>query len=87
MQTTYKEILSAAHKVLDFIGSNYRTGRWVGTFDDFVTYDNTQTLTVKMVRELLSCIENGEVDLPISLVGRDTIYVDTDAYGWLGDKL
>ena len=49
MQTTYKQILSAAHKVLDFIGSNYRTGRWVGTFDDFVTYDNTQTLTVKMV--------------------------------------
>ena len=87
MQTTYKQILSAAYKVLDFIGSNYRTGRWVCTFDDFVTYDNTQTLTVKMVRELLSCIENGEVDLPISLVGRDTIYVDTDAYGWIGDKL
>ncbi len=87
MQTTYKQILSAADKVLDTIGSHYRTGRWVGTFDDFVTYDNTQTLTVKMVRELLSCIENGEVDLPISLVGRDTIYVDTDAYGWLGDKL
>ena len=59
MQTTYKQILSAAHKVLDTIGSHYRTGRWVGTFDDFVTYDNTQTLTVKMVRELLSCIENG----------------------------
>ena len=87
MQTTYKQILSAAHKVLDIIGSHYRTGRWVGTFDDFVTYDNTQTLTVKMVKELLSCIENGEVDLPISLVGRDTIYVDTEVYGWLGDKL
>ena len=87
MQTTYKQILSAAHKVLDTIGSHYRTGRWVGSFDDFVTYDTSQTLTVKMVRELLSCIENGEVDLPISLLGRDTIYVDTDAYGWLGDKL
>ena len=87
MQTTYKQILSATHKVLDRIGSNYRTGRWVGTFDDFVTYDTSQTLTVKMVRELLSCIENGEVDLPISLVGRDTIYVDTEYYGWLGDKL
>ena len=87
MQTSYKQILSAAHKVLDTIGSHYRTGRWVGSFDDFVTYDTSQTLTVKMVRELLSCIENGEVDLPISLLGRDTIYVDTDAYGWLGDKL
>ena len=87
MQTTYKQILSAAHKVLDTIGSHYRTGRWVGSFDDFVTYDTSQTLTVKMVRELLSCIENGEVDLPISLVGRDTIYIDTDAYGWIGDKL
>ena len=87
MQTTYKQILSAAHKVLDTIGSHYRTGRWVGTFDDFVTYDNTQTLTTKMVRELLSCIESGEVDLPISLLGRDTIYVDTEYYGWLGDKL
>jgi hypothetical protein len=40
-----------------------------------------------MVKELLSCIENGEVDLPISLVGSDTIYVDTDAYGWIGEKL
>jgi hypothetical protein len=59
----------------------------VGTFDDFVTYDNSQTLTVNMVKELLSCIEQGEVDLPISLVGGDTIYVDTDVYGWLGDKL
>ena len=87
MQTTYKQILSAAHKVLDTIGSHYRTGRWVGTLDDFVTYDTSQTLTIKMVRELLSCIENGEVDLPISLVGRDTIYVDTEVYGWLGDKL
>ena len=87
MRTTYRQILSAAHSVLGRIGSHYRTGRWVGTFDDFVTYDTSQTLTTKMVKELLACIENGEVDLPISLVGRDTIYVDTDAYGWLGDKL
>ena len=87
MQTTYRQILTAAHSVLDRISSHYRTGRWVGTFDDFVTYDNSQTLTVNMVKELLSCIEQGEVDLPISLVGGDTIYVDTDVYGWLGDKL
>jgi len=87
MRTTYKQILSAAHKVLDTIGSHYRTGRWVGTFDDFVTYDTSQTLTTRMVRELLSCIENGEVDLPISFVGRDTNYIDTDVYGWIGDKL
>jgi len=87
MRTTYRQILSATHGVLDRISSHYRTGRWVGTFDDFVTYDNSQTLTVNMVKELLSCIEQGEVDLPISLVGGDTIYVDTDVYGWLGDKL
>jgi hypothetical protein len=87
MRTTYRQILTAAHGVLDRIGNHYRTGRWVGTFDDFVTYDTSQTLTTRMVRELLSCIENGELDLPISLVGRDTIYVDTDAYGWLGEKL
>ena len=54
MRTTYRQILTAAHGVLDRIGNHYRTGRWVGTFDDFVTYDTSQTLTTKMVRELLS---------------------------------
>ena len=87
MQTTYEQILSATHEVLDRIGSNYRTGRWVGSLDDFITYDTSQTLTVRMVKEILSCIENGELDLPISFVGGDTIYVDTEVYGWLGDKL
>ncbi len=87
MLATHQQILVATLGVLEQISTNYRTTRWVGTFNDFVTYDESQTLTTAMVKDLLSAIKSGEVNLPMSFIGGDTIYVDTEAYGWLGDKL
>ena len=43
--------------------------------------------TIGMVKDLLKAIKKGEVNLPMSFIGGDTIYVDADAYGWLGEKL
>ena len=87
MLTTHKQILIAALGVIEQISTSYRTTRWVGTFNDFVTYDNSQTLTVTMVRELLEAVGKGELHLPMSLVGSDTIYVDAEIYDWLGERL
>ena len=87
MLTTHQEILVATLGVLEQISTHYRTTRWVGTLNDFVTYDDSQTLTTAMVEDILGAIEEGQINLPISFIGRDTIYVDTEAYGWLGDKL
>ena len=87
MLTTHKQILIAALGVIEQISTSYRTTRWVGTFNDFVTYDNSQTLTVTMVRELLEAVGKGELHLPMSLVGSDTIYVDAEIYDWFGERL
>jgi hypothetical protein len=87
MLTSHKQILIAALGVLDQISTSHRTTRWVGTFNDFVTYDNSQTLTVSMVRELLEAVGEGELQLPMSLVGSDTIYVDAEVFNWFGEKL
>ena len=86
-RTTYKQILSATHGVLNQISNHYRTGKWVGTLNDFITYDESQTLTTPMVRDLLKAIKKGELDLPISFLGGETIYVDTDIYEFLGERL
>tara|TARA_R110000744_G_scaffold38470_1_gene88043 strand:- start:472 stop:594 length:123 start_codon:yes stop_codon:yes gene_type:complete len=40
-----------------------------------------------MVRDLLKAIKKGELDLPISFLGGETIYVDTDVFDFLGAKL
>ena len=40
-----------------------------------------------MVKDLLKAINKGEINLPMSFIGGDTIYVDAAAYGWLGEKL
>ena len=69
-RTTYKQILSATHGVLNQISNHYRTGKWVGTLNDFITYDESQTLTTPMVRDLLKAIKKGELDLPISFLGK-----------------
>ena len=87
MLTSHKQILIAALGVLEQISTSCRTTRWVGTFNDFVTYDNSQTLTVPMVHELLEAIGKGELHLPMSLVGRDTIYVDAELFNWFGERL
>ena len=87
MLTTHQEILVATLGVLEQISTHYRTTRWVGTLNDFVTYDDSQTLTIPMVKDLLKAIKKGEVNLPMSFVGSDTIYVDTEVFSWLGEKL
>ena len=87
MLTSHKQILVAALGVLEQISTSYRTTRWVGTFNDFVTYDNSQTLTIPMVRELLEAVGQGELHLPMSLIGGDTIYVDAEVYNWFGERL
>jgi hypothetical protein len=86
-RTTYRQILSATHGVLNQISNHYRTGKWVGTLNDFVTYDESQTLTIPMIKDLLKAIKEGEIDLPISFLGGETIYVDTDIYEFLGERL
>lgn len=87
MPTSHKQILIAALGVLEQISTSHRTTRWVGTFNDFVTYDNSQILTVSMVHELLDAIGKGELHLPMSLLGSDTIYVDAEVFNWFGEKL
>jgi len=87
MLTTHQQILVAALGVLEQISTHYRTTRWVGTLDDFVTYDKSQTLTIPMVKDLLEAISEGEVNLPISFLGGETIYVNTDVFDFLGAKL
>jgi hypothetical protein len=87
MLTTHQQILIATLGVLEQISTHYRTTRWVGTLNDFVTYDDSQTLTIPMVKDLLKAIKKGEVNLPMSFVGSDTIYVDTEVFSWLGEKL
>ena len=87
MLTSHKQILVAALGVLEQISTSHRTARWVGTFNDFITYDNSQTLTASMVHELLDAIKNGELHLPMSLIGNNTIYVDAGMYDWFGDRL
>ena len=82
MPTSHKQILIAALGVLEQISTSHRTTRWVGTFNDFVTYDNSQILTVSMVHELLDAIGKGELHLPMSLLGSDTIYVDAEVFNW-----
>ena len=87
MLTSHKQILLAALGALEQISTSSRTTRWVGTFNDFVTYDNSQTLTIPMVRELLEAVGQGELHLPMSLIGGDTIYVDAEVYNWFGERL
>ena len=87
MLTTHQQILMATLGVLEQISTHYRTTRWVGTLNDFVTYDDSQTLTIGMVKDLPKAINKGEINLPMSFIGGDTIYVDAAAYGWLGEKL
>ena len=87
MLTTHQQILVATLGVLEQISTHYRTTRWVGTLNDFVTYDDSQTLTIPMVKDLLKAIKKGEVNLPMSFIGSDTIYVDTQVFSWLGEKL
>tara|TARA_A100001011_G_scaffold392541_2_gene480364 strand:- start:496 stop:759 length:264 start_codon:yes stop_codon:yes gene_type:complete len=87
MLTSHKQILLAALGVLEQISTSSRTTRWVGTFNDFVTYDNSQTLTISMVQELLDAIKEGELHLPMSLIGGDTIYVDAEIYNWFGEHV
>ena len=87
MLTSHKQILVAALGVLEQISTSSRTTRWVGTFNDFVTYDNSQTLTVSMLQELLEAVGKGELQLPMSLVGSDPIYVDAEVFNWFGEVL
>ncbi len=87
MLTTHQQILIATLGVLEQIATHYRTDKWVGTFNDFVTYDDSQTLTIPMVKDLLKAIKKGEVNLPMSFIGSDTIYVDTEVFSWLGERL
>tara|TARA_Y100000389_G_C17133893_1_gene351593 strand:+ start:293 stop:415 length:123 start_codon:yes stop_codon:yes gene_type:complete len=40
-----------------------------------------------MVKDLLKAIKKGEVNLPMSFIGGNTIYVDTEVFSWLGERL
>ena len=86
-KTNYQQILLAATDVVEFISYSSRAPRWVGTLDDFVTYDLSQTLTTRMLTDLINAINDQEIALPITQIDDKTIVIDTKVIDYIGDLL
>jgi hypothetical protein len=86
-QTNYQQILLAATDVVEFISASSRAPRWVGTLNDFVSYDLSQTLTIRMLSDLINAINDQEITLPITQIDNTTVMVDTKVLDILGDLL
>tara|TARA_R110000796_G_scaffold189685_2_gene306504 strand:+ start:4516 stop:4782 length:267 start_codon:yes stop_codon:yes gene_type:complete len=86
-RTNYQQILLAATDVVEFISTSSRAPRWVGTLDDFVNYDLSQTLTITMLSDLINAINNQEIALPITQIDSKTVVVNTEVLDILGDIL
>ena len=86
-KTNYQQILLAATDVVEFISYSSRAPRWVGTLDDFVTYDLSQTLTIRMLSDLINAINDQEIALPITQIDDKTIVIDTKVIDYIGDLL
>jgi hypothetical protein len=86
-KTNYQQILLAATDVVEFISYSSRAPRWVGTLDDFVTYDLSQTLTTRMLTDLINAINDQEIVLPITQIDNKTIVIDTKVIDYIGDLL
>ena len=86
-RTNYQQILIAATDVVEYISASSRAPRWVGTLNDFVSYDLSQTLTTTMLSDLISAINNQEIILPITQIDNQTVVIDTKVLDILGDIL